>query len=87
MVSAARLWLCERRVSILFLGIRITFDKRWVHTASLVVRKGATLETFVTLLPGRSNDSLGPLGPHPSLSYSLSFLLVSSMMCDIGPAI
>ena len=30
---------------------RITFDKRWVNAASLVVRKGATLESSFSPLP------------------------------------
>ena len=39
---------------------RITFDKRWVYAASLVVRKGAMLVSFFSPLPGP-----GPSGPHP----------------------
>ena len=33
---------------------RITFDKRWVNAASVVVRKGAMLETFFLPLPAHS---------------------------------
>ena len=43
----------------------ITFDKKWVHAASLVVWKGATLESSFPPLPVHGNYSLGPLGPYP----------------------
>ena len=43
----------------------ITFDKRWVNAASLVVRKGAMLETSFPPLPAHGVHSLGPLGPYP----------------------
>ena len=44
---------------------RITFDKRWVYAASLVVRKGTTLESSFPPLPAHCNDCPGPSGPHP----------------------
>ena len=44
---------------------RITFEKRWVYAASLVVRKGATLEPSVPLLPAHGDNGPGPSGPHP----------------------
>ena len=44
---------------------RITFDKRWVHAASLVVRKGATLKSSFPPLLACGNDGPGPSGPHP----------------------
>ena len=44
---------------------RITFSKRWVHAASLVVCKGATLESSFHPLPAHGDDGPGPLGPHP----------------------
>ena len=43
----------------------ITFDKRCMYAASLVVRKGATLEPSFPPIPAHGNDSLGSLGPHP----------------------
>ena len=45
---------------------RITFSKRWVYTASLVVCKGATLESFFPPLPAHDDDGSGPSGPHPA---------------------
>ena len=44
---------------------RITFSKRWVHAASLVVRKGATLESSFPPLPAHGVYGTGPWGPHP----------------------
>ena len=44
---------------------RITFDKRWVHAASLVVRKGATLESSFPPLPAYGDGGPGLSGPHP----------------------
>ena len=44
---------------------RITFSKKWVHAASLVVCKGATLESAFPPLPVHGDDDLGPSGPHP----------------------
>ena len=43
----------------------ITFSKRWVHAASLVVCKGATLESSFPPLPAHGDDGPGPSGPHP----------------------
>ena len=40
-------------------------DKRWVHAASLVVRKGATLESSFPPLPVHGDDGPGPSVPHP----------------------
>ena len=42
----------------------IAFSKRWVYAASLVVCKGATLESSFPPLPANGNDGLGPLEPH-----------------------
>ena len=42
----------------------ITFDKRWVNAASLVVRKGATLESSFPPLLAHGDDGPGPSGPH-----------------------
>ena len=39
---------------------RITFSKRWVHAASLVVRKGATLESSFPPLPAHGVYGTGP---------------------------
>ena len=44
---------------------RLTFDKRWVNAASLVVQKGAMLESSFSSLPAHGIYGLGPLGPHP----------------------
>ena len=44
---------------------RITFNRRWVNAASLVVRKGATLESSFPPLPAHSVYGTGPSGPHP----------------------
>ena len=44
---------------------RITFSKRWVYAASLVVCRGATLEPFFPPLPAHGDDGPGPLGLHP----------------------
>ena len=43
----------------------ITFDKRWVYAASLVVRKWATLESSFPFLSAHGDDGPGPSGPHP----------------------
>ena len=43
---------------------RITFSKRWVYAASLVVCKGATLESSFPPLPAHGDDGPGPSGPH-----------------------
>ena len=44
---------------------RITFDRRWVHAASLVVRKEAMLESSFNPLPAHGDYEPGPSGPHP----------------------
>ena len=44
---------------------RITFSKRWVHAASLVVCKGATLESSFPPLSVHGDDGPCPSGPHP----------------------
>ena len=44
---------------------RITFDTRWVYAASLVVRKGAMLESSFSPLPAHGDDGPGLSGPHP----------------------
>ena len=41
-----------------------TFSKRWVNAASLVVRKGAMLESSFPPLPAHGVYGTGPLGPH-----------------------
>ena len=43
---------------------RITFDKRWVYAASLVVWKGATLEASFSPLPAHGDYGPDPSGPH-----------------------
>ena len=43
---------------------RITFDKRWVNAASLVVQKGATLESSFPPFPAHGVYGTGPSGPH-----------------------
>ena len=43
---------------------RITFDKRCVNAASLVIRKRETLESSFPLLPTHGVYGTGPLGPH-----------------------
>ena len=43
----------------------ITFSKRWVNAASLVMRKRATLESSFPPLPDHGVYSTGPSGPHP----------------------
>ena len=44
---------------------RITFNKRWVNAASLVVRKRAMLELSFPPLPTHGVYGTGPSGPHP----------------------
>ena len=44
---------------------RITFNKRWVSAACLVIRKGAMLKSSFPPLPVHSNYHPGPSGPHP----------------------
>ena len=44
---------------------RITFDRRWVNAANLVVRKGEMLESSFSLLLAHGNDGPGPSGTHP----------------------
>ena len=43
----------------------ITFDKRCMYAANLIVREGETLESSLPPLPAHGNDGLCPLGPHP----------------------
>ena len=43
----------------------ITLDKRWVNSASLIVRKGAMLESSFPPPPVHGVYGTGPLGPHP----------------------
>ena len=42
----------------------LTFNKRWVHAASPVVRKGAMLESSFSPLPVHGDNGPGPLGPN-----------------------
>ena len=42
-----------------------TFHRRWVHAASLVIWKGATLESSFPLFPAHGCGGLGLSGPHP----------------------
>ena len=44
---------------------RMTFGKRWVNAASLVVRKGAMLELSLPPLPAHGVYGPGPSEPHP----------------------
>ena len=55
---------CRKRLD------RIAFDRRWVNAASLVVPKGATLESSFPPLPVHGDDGLGPSGPHPRFTNS-----------------
>ena len=43
----------------------ITFSKRWVYAESLVVCKGATLESSCPPLPAHSDNGPDPSGPTP----------------------
>ena len=43
----------------------ITFSKKWVYAASLVVCKGATLQSSFPPLPAHGDAGPGSLGPHP----------------------
>ena len=43
---------------------RITFNKRWLNAASLVVKKGAMLESSFPPLPAHGIYGMGPSGPH-----------------------
>ena len=43
---------------------RITFDRRWVHAVSMVVRKRAMLESSFPPLPAYGDYGPGPSGPH-----------------------
>ena len=45
--------------------VRITFNKRWLNAASLVVKKGDMLESSFPPLPAHSVYGTGPSGPHP----------------------
>ena len=42
----------------------ITFDKRWVNAASLIIRKGAMLESSFSPLPAHGVYGPGPSGHH-----------------------
>ena len=44
---------------------RITFSRRWVNAESLVVRKGAMLESSFPTLLAHGVYGTGPSGPHP----------------------
>ena len=44
---------------------RITFNRRWMNAASLVVRKGATLESSFPPLPAHGVYGTGPSEPYP----------------------
>ena len=50
---------CRKRLD------RITFSRRWVNAANLVVRKGAMLESSFPPLPAHGVYGTGPSGPHP----------------------
>ena len=67
---------CERKD-------KITLDKRWVYTVSLVIRKGATLESFFTPLPEHGDDGLGPSVPHPPISRISCTPLLSSYLFEV----
>ena len=43
---------------------QITFNKRWVYVAGLVVLKGATLESSFLPHPMHGDEGPGPSGPH-----------------------
>ena len=42
----------------------IAFNKRWMHAATMFVRKGAILESSFPVLPAHGSDGLGHSGPH-----------------------
>ena len=44
---------------------RISFNKRWVNAASLVVRKGEMLESSFPPLAAYDVYGTSPSGPHP----------------------
>ena len=44
---------------------RITFNRRWMHALSLIVRKGATLESSFPPLPAHGNYGPRLSGPPP----------------------
>ena len=44
---------------------RITFNRKWVNAASLVVRKGAMMESLFPPLPAYGVYGTRPSGPHP----------------------
>ena len=44
---------------------RITFSRRWVNAASLVVRKGSMLESSFPPLPAHGVYGTDPSEPHP----------------------
>ena len=64
----------------------ITFDKKCVYAASLVVRKGTTFESSFPPLPAQKNNGPDPSGPYPKLVEILVPLdpLVSILRCVIG---
>ena len=43
----------------------ITFYRRWVHVASLVLRKDSTLESSFPPFSAHGSSGPGPSGPHP----------------------
>ena len=53
---------------------RITFDRRWVHAASLVVQKGATFESSFPPLPAHGDYGPSPSGSHPGKQFFCSLL-------------
>ena len=51
----------------------ITFNKRWVNVASVVVRKVAMLESSFPSLPTHGVYGTGPSGPHPGQEGKVFF--------------
>ena len=58
---------------------RITFNRRWVHAVSLVVRKWVMLESFFPPLPVHGDYRTGPLPPPVQLDCSTPFPIISIM--------
>ena len=52
---------------------RITFDKRWVNAASLVVRKGVMLKSSFPPFLAHGIYGMSPSGPHPRFSRHCFF--------------
>ena len=63
---------------------RITFDKRCVNAASLVVRKGAMLESSFPPLPAHGVYGPGPEGPHFGLVGFFVLEPLLAVCCELS---